>query len=633
MRDQNGTPIRPKPRWMIERSAFMACMGWHEDGMPPPPDSPGELVTVPGYAITKPDGDTVETDEMTIHTGAAHHFMALADCFFSDPSGVFFYEWNPWAQQLLEDKILHRRYAVAGSASSGKSESLVVWGILNWLCRPFDTKVLISSTTKSSATGKVWGSMCEAFQQVARVMGDLGMPGKLLKSQYKIIYELNGVTTTKAGIELVSGAESEAAESAEKVQGYKRERVFVLVDEFATLSKGLDSTIRSNLFANPMLDFFAAFNPKSFHDTAGQFSRPKDPRGWESVDVETECWQSEEGFIRHLDGEKSPNANYVTGKARWRGILTADKIEQRAQAAGGRNTSEYMTMCRGWFPSAGALDTIYTEMEIIKNRGDHTIANWDSPTTKVAGFDPAFTHGGDLSIVAFGELGTVTDSLTKQRKKVFQLNELVRLAEDVRSGEPKVDQMISQLIEECKKRKVDPRHMAMDETGGGIALASLIATKWSNDFLRVQFGGRATTMPISMDNPKLACDEYANRATELWFSGKPLLRSGQLKIGNQPDLFSEMCSRLHLMRGSKIACEPKEEMKERLRGSGASKSPDRSDAFFLCIDLCRQRLGLASREKPGKIDRRVAALPGIYQYLQGTKTPQKLYDYGASLKK
>src|SRR6478672_865171 len=88
IRDVNGRAVAPKPDYMIEISCFMSCMGWSKN--PPPSESPG---------------DWEECQRGKIHSGASYHFMKLADFFFSDPAGIFFFQWNPFATQMLEDKI------------------------------------------------------------------------------------------------------------------------------------------------------------------------------------------------------------------------------------------------------------------------------------------------------------------------------------------------------------------------------------------------------------------------------------------------------------------------------------------------------------------------------------------------
>lgn len=610
IRDVNGRPVAFKPDYMIESECFMDCMGW--SGRQPPPESPGDWEDCPRGRV---------------HSAALHHFMKLSDFFFSDPKGAFYFQWNPFAVQIITEKIRCARLGVAGSASSSKSESGALWGILNYIMLPQKTKVLVGSTTKAAAKGKIWGSITNAWNQIQRVLGEEYMPGKLLGAQDKIVFQMGKERNTKAGIELVAGAASAEAESAEKVQGYKQERVFFVADEFATMSHGLWRTIRTNLFSNPLMDFIGMFNPDSFFDVAGLFSKPKDPRGWDSVNVDTEFYESEEGHVLHLDGDKSPNRDVVTGQEKWKGLLTYDKLKQYEDAAFGKNTKGYYQMVRGWWSPSGTLDTIYTESEMIKYMGDHKVQDWDSPPTPVAGFDPSFTHGGDLSILALGYCGWVTEGLTRTRKRVVELSEFVVLVDDMKSTEPKVEQVVRMLIRECRRHRVDPKHLAIDETGGGIALGALIARDWDNGFLRIQFGGKATETPISKDNPKKACDEYANRVTELWYSGKPLLRSGQLK-GLTPDVMSEMSARIYGKRGEKVAVEPKEDMKSRTNG----RSPDRADSLFAMIDVCRQRLGLSSTETPSKVIRNQIAMSPVHAYLSGARKKSPGFDWGPSMR-
>jgi hypothetical protein len=65
------------------------------------------------------------------------------------------------------------------------------------------------------------------------------------------------------------------------------------------------------------------------------------------------------------------------------------------------------------------------------------------------------------------------------------------------------------------------------------------------------------------------------------------MRSGQLK-GVLPDLAKELTGRKYTTTaGGKVTIEPKRDYKLRL-----GKSPDLADAFFLGLDLARQKLGI-----------------------------------------
>ena len=92
---------------------------------------------------------------------------------------------------------------------------------------------------------------------------------------------------------------------------------------------------------------------------------------------------------------------------------------------------------------------------------------------------------------------------------------------------------------------------------------------------------------MSITNPIKGSDKYTNRVTELWFSGVEYMRAGQLK-GVVPDLAKEMTGRKYnTTGGGKVTVEPKRDYKLRL-----GRSPDLADAFFLGLDLARQKLGI-----------------------------------------
>jgi len=51
---------------------------------------------------------------------------------------------HPWAEQMIRAAIKHKYLAIGGSASSGKSHTMAAWGIVQWLCQPRDTLVLMT---------------------------------------------------------------------------------------------------------------------------------------------------------------------------------------------------------------------------------------------------------------------------------------------------------------------------------------------------------------------------------------------------------------------------------------------------------------------------------------------------------
>ena len=91
---------------------------------------------------------------------------------------------------------------------------------------------------------------------------------------------------------------------------------------------------------------------------------------------------------------------------------------------------------------------------------------------------------------------------------------------------------------------------------------------------------------------------YANRVSELWSIGKELIRCDQLRNITK-EMADEMTVRKYkdnkaMDGGSRIRVESKVDMKRR-----TGKSPDYYDSACCLVELCREKHGLSSIDKPG----------------------------------
>jgi hypothetical protein len=200
----------------------------------------------------------------------------------------------------------------------------------------------------------------------------------------------------------------------------------------------------------------------------------------------------------------------------------------------------------------------------------------------VAGFDPAFTNGGDRSVLYVGAFGRSSlDLPTVSFNKAYVIRE-----DATKANEPRNFQIARQVREICEKEGVRPEHLAVDATGAGDPFCDILSETWSSKVLRVKFGEKPTELPISVMSPVKANEKFANRVTELWYVGVEYLRGNQIR-GITPELARELCARKYsTLSGGRLVVEPKRDMKSRM-----GKSPDLADAALLLLDLCRQRLG------------------------------------------
>lgn len=458
-----------------------------------------------------------------------------------------------------------------------------IWAIINWLALPLETMVLVTSTSLKDSRKRIWGSIREYF------MARPGLPGKLVDS-YGLI-RLDDPTgeyagSDKCGITLIAAEKKQEKDAVGKLIGFKNSRVILIADELPELSEAILEAAYGNLSRNPYFQLIGLGNPNSHYDAFGAFARPKD--GWASVSTESRRWATDRGLCIRFDGKYSPNI--MAGETVYPYLLTQERYDNDARLFG-ENSATFWRMVRGFWSPTGTSEGVYTEAEIIQYQADQE-AVWYGDVIQVAALDPSFTNGGDRSAAMFGQYGRNRDGLY-----TLCFSEVVLLKEDVTDkNTPRTFQIARQFVDLCTERGIDPKHAALDVSGGGAPFADVLTSMWSNQFYRVNFAGKASETPVSVFDSTRSCDRYANRVTEIWFAGKELLRTGQIK-GVFDALAKEMCARLYISEKSstsKVRVEPKPLMRAR-----TGESPDIADAAFILLDLCRVKLGMASAAVAG----------------------------------
>jgi hypothetical protein len=328
-------------------------------------------------------------------------------------------------------------------------------------------------------------------------------------------------------------------------------------------------------------------NPSSRFDAFGVWSEPL--LGWESVDIlHADEWKTKWGgkYIR-LDGERSPNI--LAGETVYPYLPTAEKLDEDKKLLG-EESRAYMRMVRAVFFDSDENEGIYMESELAQS-GALQPASWVGNPVKVAGLDPAFTNGGDRTILYTGSVG-----YTNNGQFVFEFGDYYQLTDDSSNkAVPRTYQIVQQVMNICKKHGVTPDNLAVDSTGAGAPFCDVLAGEWSPNFLRVSFGGKPSDKRVSANSRLTGIDLYTNRVSELWFVGKELMRTGQL-TGIKNELAAEIVARNYEMVKSgslKIKIESKPDFKSRF-----GRSPDIADAAFLALDCARQRHGMTAMDPP-----------------------------------
>jgi len=515
---------------------------------------------------------------------------------------------HPWAEKMIRAALKDKYLAIGGSASSGKSHTMAAWGIVQWLCQPRDTLVLMTSTTLREARKRIWGSVMSLLSVID------GAPIKIRDSIGNAAYvDENGTLIERAGLSLIAAEKSKTREAIGKFIGIKQKRVIMIGDELSELSESILQAGLTNLSKNPFFQMIGMSNPNSRFDAFGVWSEPK--KGWEAIDTQTaDEWKTKWGgkYIR-LDGERSPNI--VLGEVKYPWLPTAEKLEEDRLLLGPESRG-YMRMVRAIFFDSDETTGIYSEAEMAKS-GSMGDVDWADKPTVVAGIDPAFTNGGDRTIMYTAEVG-----YARNGQYVCKLGEAIHLNDDATNkAVPRTYQIVHQIIDHCKRRNISANNVALDSTGAGAPFCDVLAGEWEGSFMRVTFGGKASDKRVSMNSQLTGEELYTNRVSELWFVGKELMRTQQI-YGISSDLAKEMCARNYDMvkTGSlKVKIESKLEFKSRF-----GRSPDLADAAFLALDCARQRLGMVAVDPPkdedGKGFRKQVSIKTLRDSLQNPDT-------------
>jgi len=489
---------------------------------------------------------------------------------------------HPWAEQMIWAALNNKYLAIGGSASSGKSHTMAAWGIANWLSKPKDTLVLMTSTTLREARKRIWGSVMSLLSVIEDA------PIKIRDSIGNASYvNEKGILIERAGLSLIAAEKTRTREATNKLIGIKAPRVILIGDELSELSEAILQAGLSNLSKNPEFQLIGMSNPNSRFDAFGIWSEPIN--GWDSVDTHTaDGWATKWGgdYIR-LDGERSPNI--IAGETIYPWLPTKEKIDED-KALLGPESRGYMRMVRAVFFDSDETTGIYGENELTMSKAMSKV-EWEGTPIRVAGIDPAFTNGGDRTILYTASVGYDTTG-----QYVIEFGEAVHLNDDATNkAVPRTYQIVRQIKEHCEKRKILPENVAVDATGAGAPFCDVLSGEWASGFLRVSFGGKASDKRVSANSKSVGTELYVNRVSELWFVGKELMRTRQV-FGVDTDLAQEITSRNYDMIKSgtlRVKIESKPEFKSRF-----GRSPDLADAAFLALDCARQRLGLVAVDPP-----------------------------------
>jgi hypothetical protein len=507
-----------------------------------------------------------------------------------------YFEWHDWTMRMLEALCNERWIGFSGCSGSAKTHNVAGFSVVWWLCLPEQSSVTYCSTTKEMLRKRAWANIQAAhwtpnLRNIGNMV-DSRMTWQVAKGDSK--HSISGVAVEDGSVDKV----------AENLKGIHTLRQMLVIDEANKIPRAIDDAT-ANAYAYPS-DAGGEFievkiaNPMSKLDAFGLFCEPKD--GWNSVSVDDDEWRSKPkydgktGIVSRFDALKSPNI--VAGKSVSRHLPTKEQVDMAVKRTGSENDPLFWSNKRGFWPPEGITQTVFSESLLAASRCRDTWL-FIGPTFMVAGFDPAFSSGGDRAIFRAARCGQVEGGYGIQLMPIEVVPLNAAAVDKAGIPIPLSYQLVEGLRRLAALWRVPPENILMDTTGEGGAIADIAAREWSPDILRCEFSSKASDQSVSHEDTRLCINVYKNMATQLWFTGREFFNAGQVR-GIDSDTASQLCNRTYTPEeaGRKRAIESKKEMKLRLSGN----SPDEADGTLLCTEAARIRgleikpLGLTSSE-------------------------------------
>ena len=463
--------------------------------------------------------------------------------------------------------------------NSGKSAAAAIYAIVQFLCAPNESLVLITSTSIKGAQLRVWKCLSQYWHSLPKSVKF----GEMVYSKCMIRgWDKNSEKTDSIGIQIVAAGSGSEKDAYDTLVGIKQERLYLIADELPQLPKMIIEAAFGNMVNGTNKEkqefkMIAMGNPALMTDAFGDMCEPIE--GWNSVSEMDDSWETERGIVLRFDAERNPNI--LAGEDLYSWYPSKDAIKKAKSRWGEKSLMFYKQYKAFWYREA-STETIYSENEIVLTRSNKPYdpeKDGEVASRKpVSGADPAFTQGGD----EFPQV--VADVVTNIQGKTFLEVKHARALEDDSSDErPRSHKMVDQLRAYCSKHAVDPACFGYDATGTGIAFRDIVVSEWSSLCKDINFGGNPSDRNAGASDTRKSSDVYRNRVSELWVKAKGLIREGRIR-GLTDKMISQMCARRYNTTrygaGSKVCIESKTDMKKR-----EGYSPDFADCLFIVLEV------------------------------------------------
>lgn len=528
--------------------------------------------------------------QILLHDVLQRDYLAQAAQLLWQPS---LFTPEPRSVRMIWDALQnHQSVLLQGASSMGKTYVPGVYFFLKWLQDPTYTNVITVGPTKEHLEANLFTHLIKLHTESALALP--GTPGQLFigESRRNMRAAIRGIVIPigKGASGRIQGTKRHARSVAHPRFG-KLSRVFIVLDELENIPEGVFADLVNVMsISGEEPDGFrlvGAYNPKDVAKIPYTYAEP--PDGWKSFDIDTdEVWTSKRGWrVCRLDALKSENV--VEDRVIYSGLQTADGVRKTMEASGGVDGPNYATFARGAYPTKGItsalIDLPSVEAVVAKVR-------FHGATHRLAGIDLAL-EGGDNIEFALGTYGLASgfeDShgfhpFIHSGKPVLRPALFLEGIYDVPKGPaPAVADSIKAM---CTAFRVPADGICVDRTGNGAGVHDILkATRGYESTNGVNFFQAASKMKI-LDEDEGPAEETCHRMdSELAISAREWILYKYAWINpdySHNELAAQLSGRKTYTDRKKRRVESKKDYKAR----NQDHSPNKSDAFCLCIHQAR----------------------------------------------
>lgn len=510
--------------------------------------------------------------------GAYGHLRRAHDLLFPPLAKT----WFPWKEDFFKAAASGTPYiSLAGARGTAKTASMAAFALC-WLWASPNNRIVIACSTSIDAMNDRFFRYIRNYKQYAA-----GMPGRIVNHP-KPAFFFGDKETRSSGIVSKAIKPGSAESIASEFVGIHYEGgTLLIVDEGQKLPRnatpGLIEAV-SNLEKKGKLQVIVAGNPQDKATYHGYVSAPLNGT-FDDLDPDRDQWWPTKvgGICLRFDGYRSPA---LADPKKYNFLMTQEEIDDAAKKLG-RDHPHFLTYIRGFWPKISGEATILSEALIAKFNARLPRHPQAEHLITLAGLDPAFTQGGDECILQFADL-------YREPSGFLVLDyggedNCISIPIDGQSSEPPFYQVARRTKELCQKRSVSPDAFAVETTGTGLGLGSIMEKEWHEDIMQICFAGKPSDDYTGVDLSTKSKDVYDRRVTELWFQVRAYVEANKIR-GLNNIAATEFCSRHYEVISGKHKLETKTNYKLRSFGDeAASGSPDRADACVVVLDLAKTR--------------------------------------------